>query len=70
MHQDATPYHALMRSTARNPDHACIAAPASARLPWAPDGFRLSYAQVVLGLKRCARALLPPGMGAGRAWRC
>lgn len=65
MHQDTTPFDALMRSAAHRPDHTCIAAPASALLPWAPDGFRLSYARVASEAEALRDAYAAAGYGRG-----
>lgn len=54
-----------MRSAERAPDHACILAPASARLPWAPDGFRFSYADVAARVAVLRDAFVAAGYGRG-----
>lgn len=65
MHRDATPFDALMRSAAQSPDHLCIAAPASARLPWAPMGFALSYGQVAGAVAALRDGYRAAGYGTG-----
>ena len=43
MTDSMSPAEAFARTTARCPERTFAMAPASARLPWAPEGFRLSY---------------------------
>jgi acyl-CoA synthetase (AMP-forming)/AMP-acid ligase II len=61
----ATPYQALVASAAKAPDHPCILAPASARLPWAPDGFRITYGQALAESHRLRDAYAAAGYGRG-----
>lgn len=65
MDKVATPYQALMHSAGRTPGHPCIMAPASARLPWAPDGFSLIYAEVADRVETLRAALVAAGYGRG-----
>lgn len=65
MTQVATPYQALVHSAGRLPDQACIMAPASARLPWAPGGFSISYRQALDRTNALRDAFVAAGYGRG-----
>lgn len=65
MAQIATPYQAFARTAARRPELILARAPASARLPWAPDGFEISYGAAAERVALLQAAYVAAGYGHG-----
>lgn len=65
MDQVASPYQAFARSAARRPDLAMLRAPASARLPWAPEGFEITYGEAARRVAALRDAYVAAGYGHG-----
>lgn len=61
----SSPYHAFARTAARRPDLVFALAPASARLPWAPEGFRITYAEAAAKVATLQSAYAEAGYGHG-----
>lgn len=65
MTQVATPYQAFARTAARRPDLVFALAPAVARLPWAPDGFRITYGEAAAQVAALQAGYASAGYGRG-----
>ncbi|MFN3293211.1 MAG: AMP-binding protein [Gemmobacter sp.] len=65
MAEVATPYQALATGAEKAPGHPCILAPASARLPWAPHGYCISYGDALAETHRLRDAYIAAGYGRG-----
>ena len=65
MAQVSSPYQAFARTAARRPDLTFALAPASARLPWAPEGFRISYGEAAADVAALRAAYVAAGYGRG-----
>lgn len=65
MAQVTSPYDAFARSAARVPARAFACAPASAALPWAPEGYALSYGAAARQVAALRDAYIAAGYGAG-----
>lgn len=59
------PYDAFANAAARTPNTAFLAAPASAALPYAPDGFRHEYGAFALQVEALRQAYRDAGYGRG-----
>ncbi|HMK81941.1 MAG TPA: AMP-binding protein [Xanthobacteraceae bacterium] len=60
-----TPYQAFAAAAARTPDAPLLIAPASAALPYAPDGFRISYGALRSEVERLRAEYAVAGYGRG-----
>ena len=60
-----SPYQAFAASAARDPAAVFALAPASAGLPWAPDGFRLTYGEAAAAVAALIAACRAAGWGRG-----
>lgn len=63
--EPATPYQAFAVTSARRPELVFALAPASARLPWAPDGFRMTYGAAAAEVARLRDRYGAAGYGRG-----
>lgn len=61
----ATPYQAFYRTASRRSDLVFALAPASARLPWAPEGFQITYGQAMDAVTRLREGYVAAGYGRG-----
>ncbi|MRX51744.1 AMP-binding protein [Paracoccus sp. S-4012] len=61
----ASAYDAFSATAARRPDLPFLIAPASAALPYAPEGFRISYGEAVAEIAPLADAYAAQGYGRG-----
>jgi acyl-CoA synthetase (AMP-forming)/AMP-acid ligase II len=62
---DASPYVAFDRKAVELPDLPFLIAPASAGLPYAPEGFRYSYGDIAAACRALAARFAEAGYGAG-----
>ena len=60
-----SPYDGLNQQAAARPDRLFIAAPASAALPYAPDGLAISFAAAFVHIEALRRAYAAAGYGHG-----
>lgn len=60
-----SPYLVFEKRAAEQPDHALLIAPKSARLPYAPDGFWISYGEVFASVQSLKTKFAAAGYGAG-----
>ncbi|KRW95226.1 AMP-binding protein [Paracoccus sp. MKU1] len=61
----SSPYRAFCDSAAHAAHRTFVAAPASARLPWAPDGFSISYGRAAEQVEMLSRHYAMRGYGHG-----
>src|SRR6185436_11484275 len=61
----ASPYEALAAQAAARPDAIFLRAPASAELPYAPDGFAYSYGEAVERIETLRAGYAAAGYGHG-----
>ncbi|MFV0491521.1 MAG: AMP-binding protein [Pseudorhodobacter sp.] len=61
----ATPYHTFLRKAQSRPELAFMMAPKSAGLPYAPDGFRISYGEAAARVDPLRKAYAGAGYGHG-----
>lgn len=61
----SSPYLAFARTVARRPELCFLLAPASAGLPWAPEGFRIGYGEASAIVERLRAAYVAAGYGLG-----
>jgi acyl-CoA synthetase (AMP-forming)/AMP-acid ligase II len=60
-----SPFEAFMRSASRVPYRDFVKAPPSARLPWAPDGFAITYQEAATRVDEARASYVSAGYGAG-----
>ncbi len=60
-----SPFDAFRRTATRRPDLPFLIAPASAALPYAPDGFRILYGEAAEAIEALRAAYAQAGYGAG-----
>jgi acyl-CoA synthetase (AMP-forming)/AMP-acid ligase II len=60
-----SPFEAFAAAAAHTPDAPLLIAPASAELPYAPDGFRIGYGAVKVEVDRLRAAYAAAGYGRG-----
>ena len=65
MSECSSPAHLFAATAQRRPDLVFALAPASARLPWAPEGFRLTYGAAEAQVARLRAAYAAAGYGHG-----
>ena len=65
LRQHRSPFDAFTAAASAGPDRPFLLAPASARLPYAPDGFRFSYGQVRAEVARLRGEYEAAGYGRG-----
>ena len=65
LEQFRSPFAAFAAAAARRPDTAFLLAPASAGLPYAPDGFRIAYATLAARVEELRADYAAAGYGAG-----
>ena len=61
----ASPFHAFRRVAGRRPDQPFLIAPASAGLPYASEGFHISYGEAAAEVARLTAAYAAAGYGRG-----
>lgn len=59
------PFDAFRRTAVRRPDLPFLIAPASAGLPYAPEGFRITYGDAAAGIEALRSAYAAAGYGGG-----
>jgi len=65
MSRVASPYEAFARTAARRPAHDLVRAPASAALPWAPEGYVQTYGAAERQVAALREGYVAAGYGAG-----
>ena len=60
-----SPYHALKAQAGARPDRLFLGAPASAELPYAPDGFAHRYGEALARIETLRAAYAAVGYGHG-----
>jgi acyl-CoA synthetase (AMP-forming)/AMP-acid ligase II len=65
MTKPESPYHAFAASALCAPGAPFALAPAAAALPWAPEGFRLTYGEAATAVARLVAAYAAAGWGRG-----
>lgn len=65
MSQVPSPFDAFARSAARLPAQDFVRAPASAALPWAPDGYAITYGEAARRVAALRDGYVAAGYGAG-----
>ena len=65
MTQAASPHDAFARTAARRPELVFASAPASAALPWAPEGYAITYGAAAAQIAALRTAYAAAGYGAG-----
>ncbi len=60
-----SPFLAFEKQALAHPDAALLIAPKAAALPYAPDGFRFSYGEILADVSRLQDKLADAGYGAG-----
>jgi len=59
-----SPYDAFLRTASRRPELVFLRAPASAALPWAPEGFEITYGEAASKIAALRDAYVAAGYGA------
>ncbi|MGO4852147.1 AMP-binding protein [Phaeovulum sp. W22_SRMD_FR3] len=65
MKNPVTPFHAFTASARSDPRHVLLRAPASAQLPWAPDGFSITYGEAAERVAALSAHYAAAGYGRG-----